>query len=404
MQQNRTNEFMQGHIDRGHTSGRIEDILKDTEKVRQAKAALTVKSRDKKLDVFLRSRIIAMLGTLNLWMDPQVLCTWKEASVIVTRAQGSGAANHARNIRKWTLTFLHMGQLPLHQLRTLSSVLFHEDISQELQLHVTEAAKNIAFSAEDLVKIVASDGIQHIFQQNGIIKPSISVRTAQRWLAMMSWKYGKVRKGMYIDGHERDDVVAYRKAFVARWKEYEKRFRPCDENGNPLSTGFPIPQSHGQPQQLILITHDESTFYQNDERHNHWALRDAQDPPKPKGNGQSIMVSDFMTVEWGWLQDGPRCIQLLFYSNPTQDLLFNSEACILIKPGKNRDGYFTNEDLVTQVDCAIDIFNTKTSGSVQGLWMFDNAPNHMKRAANALSAREMPKGVYYNFTSVWHPE
>jgi hypothetical protein len=26
--------------------------------------------------------------------------------------------------------------------------------------------------------------------------------------------------------------------------------------------------------------------------------------------------------------------------------------------------------------------------------MFDNAPSHLKRAADALSAREMPKGVF----------
>jgi hypothetical protein len=281
----------------------IQNILKDVTRMRQAKAELTAKSKDKTLDVFLRSRILAMLGALNLWMDPQFLCTWKEASLIIAQAQGSGTSNHARNIRQWTLTFLHTGQLPHHNLEAPSSILLHEDIAQELHLHVTEAAKNTDFCAEALVNIVASDHIQAIFREKGIIKPSISVRTAQRWLSAMSWQYGRSKKGMYIDGHEREDVVAYREAFVARWKEYEERFHHYDNDGNH----FPISHTHGQSQ-LILITHDESIFYQNDERHSRWAPKHVRDPPKPKGNGQSIMVSDFMTIEWGRLKDEIRCV------------------------------------------------------------------------------------------------
>ena len=187
----------------------VQDILKDVTRMRQAKAELTTKSKDKALDIFLCSRILAMLGALNLWMDPQFLCTWKEASLIIAQAQGSGASNHACNIRRWTLTFLHTGQLPHHNLGASSSILLDEDIAQELCLHVTEAAKNMAFCAEALVDIVASDHIQAVFHEKGIIKPSISVHTAQRWLSAMSWQYGRSKKGMYIDGHEREDVVTY---------------------------------------------------------------------------------------------------------------------------------------------------------------------------------------------------
>jgi hypothetical protein len=68
---------------------------------------------------------------------------------------------------------------------------------------------------------------------------------------------------MYLDGHERPDVVAYREAFVGRWKQYERRFYLWDNDSNllPLPKGFPVP---GFRFRLILVTHDESTFYQND--------------------------------------------------------------------------------------------------------------------------------------------
>ena len=105
---------------------------------------------------------------------------------------------------------------------------------------------------------------------------------------------------MYIDGHEREDVVAYRNAFVHRWVvEYETRVLIWDANGNPLA-----PLSDSRP--LILITHDESVFYQNDEKTTCWSHQDSRPAPRPKGEGQSIMVSDFLTTEWGRLRDGER--------------------------------------------------------------------------------------------------
>ena len=68
-----------------------------------------------------------------------------------------------------------------------------------------------------------------------------------------------------------------------------------------------------------------------------------------------------------------------------------SEAYILFKAGKNRDGYFSSDDLIKQVSHAIDIFKTKTNGFATGLFLFDNAPSHQKRAPDAPSAQKMPK-------------
>ena len=60
-------------------------------------------------------------------------------------------------------------------------------------------------------------------------------------------------------------------------------------------------------------------------------------------------------------------------------------ACIVFKAGKNCN------DLIEQVDKAIDIFEERTNGFVTGLFIFDNAPSHQKRADDALSARKMLK-------------
>jgi hypothetical protein len=35
----------------------------------------------------------------------------------------------------------------------------------------------------------------------------------------MGFEYKKYHKGIYVDGHERDDVVTYREEFLAKMKE-----------------------------------------------------------------------------------------------------------------------------------------------------------------------------------------
>ncbi|KAH8978232.1 hypothetical protein EDB92DRAFT_1769283, partial [Lactarius akahatsu] len=67
------------------------------------------------------------------------------------------------------------------------------------------------------------------------------------------------------------------------------------------------------------------------------------------------------------------------------------EARITFKPGLNCDRYFDANNLLEHVEGAIDIFEGKTRGYVQGLFLFDNAPSHQKQAPNALSARNMAK-------------
>jgi hypothetical protein len=75
------------------------------------------------------------------------------------------------------------------------------------------------------------------------------------------------------------------------------------------------------------------------------------------------------------------------------------EARIIFKAGKNRDGYFDADDLLRQVDYAIDIFEGRSKGWAQGLFLFDNAPSHQKRAQDAISARNMVKGASVFFVS-----
>lgn len=63
-------------------------------------------------------------------------------------------------------------------------------------------------------------------QVNNIIIPSLGLDTggayitewtAQSWLAKLGYELKDIKKGIYVDGHEREDVVAYRNEFLGQF-------------------------------------------------------------------------------------------------------------------------------------------------------------------------------------------
>ena len=48
-------------------------------------------------------------------------------------------------------------------------------------------------------------------------------RTAWHWLVKLGWQRTRLKKGVYMDGHERDDVKAYWKVFLKKMALFEKR-------------------------------------------------------------------------------------------------------------------------------------------------------------------------------------
>ncbi len=191
-----------------------------------------------------------------------------------------------------------------------TTALENEEISQEIQFALVERAKNdCGLDATILIEVVSSPEIQARFLHLGIDKPSISEHTAHCWLEKLGWQYGRQWNGMYIDGHEREDVVEYQCGFVDRFWQYERRFHIWDDNGNelPHPSGFPVPVAHGRFH-LVLVTHDELTFFQNDQCKYLWDHAGKNGTPRPKGEGQSLMVSDFLMADWGHLRDNDWCV------------------------------------------------------------------------------------------------
>ena len=103
------------------------------------------------------------------------------------RLKGYGDS-HAQRLCKWTTNFLKTGALPLHRLgQARLTVLRDEDIASEIKSRIIEKSKNGFIKAKDVVDVVASPGMQKIFSEKGICKPSISKKTATHWLQKLDW-------------------------------------------------------------------------------------------------------------------------------------------------------------------------------------------------------------------------
>jgi hypothetical protein len=113
---------------------------------------------------------------------------------------------------------------------------------------------------------------------------SITASTAVRWLRKLGFEWREVRKGVFIDGHEKEDVVDYRtNTFIPRWTELEPR----------TTEGHLVPLILEPGQHMVIpCTHDECTFHSNDGVHQRWVHKDKKMIRK-KSRGQGLMISDF---------------------------------------------------------------------------------------------------------------
>ena len=137
--------------------------------------------------------------------------------------------------------------------------------------------------------------------------------TACRWMQQLGFSRVHHQKGIYFDGHDRDDVVAYRHEYLTNMKELDKKSITCFGNE---------PQVAPEEKPLIRITHDECTYYTNCDQSYFWA-DDHTNVLRQKSLGTSIMVSNFVDEVIGFLRDD------------------RGEARVLLET--SREGYFTNE-------------------------------------------------------------
>lgn len=119
---------------------------------------------------------------------------------------------------------------------------------------------------------------------------------------------------------------------------------------------------------VVVWFHDESIFYAHDRKKSQWVKIGDSALPYLKGEGISLMVADFVSADYGWLhsKDGKESARVIFH------------------PGKNRDGYFDNDNILAQATDAMGILSRNYPDEDHDVLIFDNATTHLKRAPDAL--------------------
>lgn len=293
---------------------------------------------------------------------------WIELSIQVAEDWERGAAR-AKLLRAWTRAFIadrHALPYSAYVNGNWNQCLLDQrpELREALNAHLSSIGKHVC--AIDIVDFMSKPETLKEFD----LEKGIKISTAHHWMRRLAYRWTKVPTGQFVDGHEREDVVAYRRdVFLPAMAQYDFEIRQWTSNGEEVSP--PHPPEHPELRTVIWY-HDESTFYAHDRRLVRW-VHETEDPvPRAKGEGVSLMVADFVSADYGWLRspDGTESAQVLF------------------KAGKQRDGWFTHEEIIEQISKAMAILR-KHYPNERHIFVFDNATTHRKRAADALSARRM---------------
>ena len=214
-----------------------------------------------------------------------------------------------RTIRQWKANFIENGyEVPESKQGRYqrSGILWSsEELNRKATKHVHENA-NVR-GQPNLTASIFCQWVNESLLPNSNLEPGfprrISVETARQWLHHLGFETLSPSKGMYFDGHERDDVIAYRKTFLREMVELgflHPDQAPTPEAAAAFPTDIPLPSTETRNKTVVFF-HDESTFLANDDQRWQWGKK-GEFMIRPKSKGSGIMVSDFVDERNGYLQ------------------------------------------------------------------------------------------------------
>jgi hypothetical protein len=282
---------------------------------------------------------------------------------------------------------------------------------------------------------------------------SMSFTTAWRWMRLLGFSYDTRKKSFYVDGHEREDVVANRTQFCTsyltelepycnRWVrmsiskamtmtdidveemghkyfdiisneeciefhiDYWNRFRG-QERIEPTTSIRVSPMARP----IMIVGQDESVFAQYLLGAKTWIGPKGQRPLLPKSEGDGYMLSAFVSRKFGFgrqLTD----IELAKINNETRQTngatYTDTQAAMEIlgtinkapfteSPfvkylyiGVNNEGYWNSFHMSLQFEDVVDCLRVLYP-NFDFVFMFDHSQGHARKREQALSAQQMSK-------------
>ena len=233
-------------------------------------------------------RATAVRTYLMRWKEEAKAFKMMETSLAIARVVYSSTTNtddRAKMIRFWAKYFREFGEFPKRTHGKHSKVIsfiLDEDISMHCAAYIRSLGRK---ERQRLSGKSFRDWIN-----SNIAGIQVSESTAQRWLHHLGFHFSSVSNGIYVDGHEREDVVLYRKSFVRRLMVFKERMSSFDD------ARVTPPQLERGLKELVLVVHDECCFAAHDGKKFVW-MRDGEPPLRPKAgrwklhHGVAVSVS-----------------------------------------------------------------------------------------------------------------
>lgn len=216
----------------------------------------------------------------------------------------------------------------------------------------------------------------------------IAVETARMWMHELGFEVVMKKKGIFVDGHEREDVVEYRQKFLRRMVAMgflHESNAPTEEAKNALPTDLDPPQPEVM-EKTVFLFHDETTFQANDDQPSLWAMK-GTNVMRPKLKGSGIMISDFIGERDGYLS----LTEDEYKAAKEVDPSIRRYARQQLEYGEGKEGYWTSERFMGQIKQAVKIAEVKypKADGWRIVWLFDHSSCHTAMPTDALDASKM---------------
>lgn len=163
----------------------------------------------------------------------------------------------SQNLQMWSKSYIKdQEKLPTHKYGKCVSHIENEALAVDIMLHLQSIRKYIR--AQDVVDYLSNPAIQ---SYHGLSK-NILLATMQRWMLKMGYRWREEEKGLYLDGHECEDVVEYHQnVFLPLWQSFEYHLQNL--KGDDLMREEDSGELLGH-HRMVVWFHDKLTFYAHD--------------------------------------------------------------------------------------------------------------------------------------------
>lgn len=330
---------------------------------------------------------------LGVFLSFQLVKYFKLGSTRAAEIAGMMIGRSDKSIRSWKSRFIETGEIPdcKQGKYQRSGILWSNESLNKKAIKYIRLNNNVK-GKPNLTVHSFCEYINEDLLQNETLEPGfprrISVETARKWLHQLGFQVMEKKKGTFVDGHEREDVVEYRLKFLRKMVGlgFLNKSNAPSEDAKQALIKLDLEPPQNLVNKTVIIFHDESTFQANDDQSTVWGQK-GMTVIRPKSKGSGIMVSDFIDEFNGYLSlskdEHEKAV--------VNDRNIRMYARQLLEYGENREGYWTSDKFVIQVERAVKIANIKypKAEGWRVVWVFDHSSCHAAMADDSLDVNQM---------------